>query len=82
MDSNKLLVTYLCVVQCQVQPFEIIGLDRLLDNSLGSMNEDHSAGELVDTSEQEEMHHDNTNVSFPLYLTVLISSFTFLKYTK
>jgi ubiquitin-conjugating enzyme E2 O len=50
-----------------VQPFEIIGLDRLLDSSLESMNEERTAGDLVDTSEEEEMHHDSTNVSFPLY---------------
>ncbi|GJN15182.1 hypothetical protein PR202_gb02076 [Eleusine coracana subsp. coracana] len=46
----------------KVQPFEIIGLDRLLDNSSELMNEDHTAGDLVDMSDQEGMHHDSTNV--------------------
>ncbi|KAK3134867.1 hypothetical protein QOZ80_5BG0411790 [Eleusine coracana subsp. coracana] len=45
----------------KVQPFEIIGLDRLLDNSSELMNEDHTAGDLVDMSDQEGMHHDSTN---------------------
>jgi hypothetical protein len=54
------------IVLCQVQPFEIIGLDRLLDSSL-AMSEERTTGDLVDMSEQEEMHPDNTNVSFHLY---------------
>lgn len=43
-----------------VHHFEIIGLDRLLDNSVESMNEEHTTVDLVDMAEQEKMNHENT----------------------
>ena len=58
MGLDKLVVTHFSLVQWQVQHFEIIGLDKLLDNSsLESMNEEHTIGDSLDEAEQEEMHH-------------------------
>ncbi|PWZ17595.1 putative ubiquitin-conjugating enzyme E2 24 [Zea mays] len=43
----------------QVQHFEIIGLDKLLDNSsVESMNEEHTIGDSLDEAEQEELNHE------------------------
>ncbi|KQK04946.1 probable ubiquitin-conjugating enzyme E2 23 [Brachypodium distachyon] len=42
----------------KVQHFEIIGLERLLDNSLGSMNEVHTS--VDDEAEQDETQHEST----------------------
>ncbi|KAG8086382.1 hypothetical protein GUJ93_ZPchr0010g8734 [Zizania palustris] len=44
----------------RVQRFEIIALDRILDNSLEYMNEEHTTDDLVDMTEQEKMHLENT----------------------
>jgi hypothetical protein len=54
-----------------VQHFEIIGLDRLLDNSsLESMNEEHTIGDSLGEAEQEEMHHE---VCLSLFLSPTLS---------
>jgi len=68
-----------------VQHFEIIGLDKLLDSSLESMHEENTAGDSVDVDEQEEMHHENANVCFSIYLVLSLYPvliFAFLKFTK
>ncbi|KAL5232471.1 hypothetical protein ABZP36_031247 [Zizania latifolia] len=44
----------------RVQRFEIIALDRILDDSLEYMNEEHTTDDLVDMTEQEKMHLENT----------------------
>jgi hypothetical protein len=63
MGLNKLAVTHFSLVQWQVQHFEIIGLDKLLDNSsVESMNEEHTIGDSLDEAEQEELNHE---VCFP-----------------
>ncbi|TVU00835.1 hypothetical protein EJB05_53722 [Eragrostis curvula] len=59
--ADAIEVQWASGVISKVQPFEIIGLDRLLDSSLESMTEEHTTGDLEDVSEQEEMHRDNTN---------------------
>nr|CAB3460752.1 unnamed protein product [Digitaria exilis] len=46
----------------KVHHFEIIGLDKLLDGSLESMNEEQATGDSVDMTEPEEMQHDNANI--------------------
>jgi hypothetical protein len=59
MGLNKLAVTHFPLVQWQVQHFEIIGLDKLLDNSsVESMNEEHTIGDSLDEAEQEELNHE------------------------
>uniref|UniRef100_A0A0E0HI14 E2 ubiquitin-conjugating enzyme n=1 Tax=Oryza nivara TaxID=4536 RepID=A0A0E0HI14_ORYNI len=44
----------------RVQHFEIIALDRILDDSLESMIEEHTTDDLVDMAEQEKMHLEDT----------------------
>jgi ubiquitin-conjugating enzyme E2 O len=63
------LVTYLSALyQFQAQHFEIIGLERLLDNSLESVNEVHIS--VDDDAEQEINRHESTKVSFCLHLSL------------
>jgi ubiquitin-conjugating enzyme E2 O len=57
------VISKISLVQCQVQHFEIIGLDKLLDSSLESMHEENTAGDSIDMAEQEEMHHENANIA-------------------
>lgn len=65
--TEPLSLSLSLIVQCQVHHFEIIGLDKLLDGSLESMNEEQATGDSVDMTEPEEMQHDNANVCFSLY---------------
>lgn len=61
------MVTYLSpFYQFQAQHFEIIGLERLLDNSLESVNEVHTS--VDDEAEQETIRHESTKVSLGLHL--------------
>ncbi|KAG2625842.1 probable ubiquitin-conjugating enzyme E2 24 isoform X3 [Panicum virgatum] len=68
------VISKISLVQCQVQHFEIIGLDKLLDSSLESMHEENTAGDSVDMDEQDEMHHENANICFSIYPIALEST--------
>jgi len=57
--DNGIEVQWANGVISKVQHFEIIGLDKLLDNSsVESMNEEHTIGDSLDEAEQEELNHE------------------------
>ena len=66
---SRLLVTYLSpLYQFQAQHFEIIGLERLLDNTLESMNGVHIS--VDDDDEQDKIYHESTKVRLCLHLSL------------
>ncbi|KAL5203483.1 hypothetical protein ABZP36_014435 [Zizania latifolia] len=58
--KNGLEVQWASGVISSAQHFEIIALDRILDDSLEYMNEEHTTDDLIDMAEQEKMHLENT----------------------